>query len=195
MRKVRIFEHTSLDGVIQPGAPDETSDYANGGWMAPYRSPGGADAIVEAQGENFDLLLGRRTYDMWSKYWPTVKGGLFADKLNAATKYVATHRPDGLSWGPVGNLGPDAIEGIRQLKTQDGPDLIVWGSASVTSVLLEQGLVDELVLIVYPILLGRGKRFFSDNAAPRELTLVSSKAFSSGRREQRATRLPHRPAF
>ena len=100
--------------------------------------------------------------------------------LNAATKYVATHRPESLEWGPVGDLGADIMEGIRDIKSKDGPDLIVWGSSTLTSVLLEQGLVDEVVLIVYPVLLGRGKRFFSDSADPQELAFVSTKATPTG---------------
>ncbi len=177
MRKIRIMEHVSLDGVISP--PGD-SDFAQGGWSAPYRTPGGAAALAEAQGTSFDLLLGRRTYDLWAAYWPTVKGGPFADGLNAATKYVATHRPESLGWGPVGNLGTDVIAGVRRIRSTDGPDLIVWGSSTLTSVLLEQGLVDEVVLVVYPVLLGQGKRFFSDRADPRELALVSTKATPSG---------------
>jgi dihydrofolate reductase len=180
MRKIRIAEHISLDGVIQPGGPNEDSDYAHGGWTAPYRSAAGAEAVAEAQGKGFDLLLGRRTYDLWASFWPQVKDGPFADSLNAATKYVATHRPDSLGWGPVGDLGADVMEGVRRVKSQDGPDLIVWGSATLTSVLIEQGLVDEVVLVVYPVLLGRGKRCFSESADPRELALVSSKATPSG---------------
>jgi dihydrofolate reductase len=180
MRKIRIAEHISLDGVIQPGGPNEDSDYAHGGWTAPYRTAEGAAAVAETQGKGFDLLLGRRTYDLWASFWPKVKGGPFADSLNAATKYVATHRPDSLEWGPVGDLGADVMEGIRRVKSQDGPDLMVWGSASLTSALFEQGLVDEVVLVVYPVLLGRGKRCFSDSADPRELALVSSKATPSG---------------
>ena len=177
MRKIKIFEHTSLDGVISP--PGD-SDFAQGGWSAPYRTPAGAAALAEAQGTGFDLLLGRRTYDLWADFWPNVKGGPFADGLNAATKYVATHRPENLGWGPVGNLGADIMEGIRRVKSTDGPDLIVWGSSTLTSVLLGQGLIDEVVLIVYPVLLGPGKRFFSDTADPRELALVSTKTTPTG---------------
>jgi dihydrofolate reductase len=177
MRKIRIFEHTSLDGVI---SPPEDSVFADGGWSAPYRTPAGAAALAERQGKSFDLLLGRRTYDQWAGFWPKVKDGPFADGLNAATKYVATHRPESLEWGPVGDLGADIMEGIRDIKSSDGPDLIVWGSSTLTSVLLEQGLVDDVVLIVYPVLLGRGKRFFSDSADPRELAFVSTKATPSG---------------
>jgi dihydrofolate reductase len=177
MRKIRIMEHVSLDGVISP--PGD-SDFANGGWSAPYRAPGGAAALAEAQGKGFDLLLGRRTYDLWAGFWPKVKGGPFADGLDAATKYVATHRPESLGWGPVGDLGTDVMAGVRRVKSTDGPDLVVWGSSTLTSVLLEQGLVDEVVLVVYPVLLGRGKRFFSLSADPRELALVSTKATSTG---------------
>lgn len=182
MRKIRIMEHISLDGVIEPsgGRGEDGDDYAHGGWMAPYRSPAGLEAVVEAQGRSFDLLLGRRTYDIWASFWPKAGNSPVADGLNAATKYVATHRPESLGWGPVGDLGADIIEGVRGVKLEDGPDLVVWGSSTLTSVLLGQGLVDEVVLIVYPVLLGRGKRFFSDSADPRELTLVSTKATPSG---------------
>jgi dihydrofolate reductase len=177
MRKIRIFEHTSLDGVISP--PGDSA-FANGGWSTPYRSPTGAVALAEAQGASFDLLLGRRTYDLWAGVWPKIKGGPFADSLNAATKFVATHRPEGLGWGPVGDLGSDVMAGIRRLKSTEGPDLLVWGSSTLTPVLFEEGLVDEVVLVVYPVLLGRGKRWFSDSADPRELAFVSTKSTPSG---------------
>ena len=181
MRKIRIIEHISLDGVIQaPGGRNEDGDYAHGGWTVPYRSAAGGQAVAEAQGSSFDLLLGRRTYDIFADYWPKAGNSPIANGLNVATKYVATHRPDSLGWGPVGDLGADIVEGVRGIKSKDGPDLIVWGSSTLTSVLLEQELVDEVVLLVYPVLLGRGKRFFSDRADPRELALVSTKATPTG---------------
>lgn len=180
MRKIRIFAHISLDGAISLGGKHEGSDYSNGGWMASYRTPVGAAALAEELGKGYDLLLGRRTYDLWAGYWPTVKGGPFADGLNAATKYVATHRPEGLDWGPVGNLGADIVEGIRGIKANDGPDLIVWGSTTLTPVLFDPGLVDEMVLCVYPVLMGQGKRFFSDSIDPREFALVSTKTSPTG---------------
>ena len=177
MRKLKIFEHISLDGVIQHG--NDGDDFPYSDWTAPYRHPAGAQAVIEAQGTRYDLLLGRRTYDLWSNYWPKVKGGPFADAINAATKYVATHRPDGLAWGPVETVGPDIATDVARLKSQDGPDLIVWGSSTLTSVLLDKGLVDDVVLCVYPVLVGRGKRFF-DRVAGRELALVSTKATPTG---------------
>jgi len=175
MRKIRIFEHISLDGVIE-----HEGDYAYGAWTAPYRSPAGLAAVIEAHGTGFDLLLGRRTYDIWADYWPKAGKSPMADALNAATKYVATHTPDSLGWRPVKDLGADIMEGVRGIKSKDGPDLIVWGSSTLTSVLLGQGLVDEVVLFVYPVLLGRGKRILSDRVDARELALVSTKATSTG---------------
>ena len=181
MRRIRIIEHISLDGVIQAhGGRDEDGDYAHGGWTVPYRSAAGGEAVAEAQGSSFDLLLGRRTYDIFAGYWPKAGNSPIANGLNAATKYVATHRPESLGWGPAKDLGADIIESVRGIKSKDGPDLIVWGSSTLTSVLLGQGLVDEVVLIVYPVLLGRGKRFFSDSADPRELAFVSTKATPTG---------------
>ncbi len=175
MRKIRIFEHISLDGVIE-----HDEDYEYGGWTAPYRTPAGMAALLERYGTGFDLLLGRRTYDTFSGFWPKVQDSPMADALCAATKYVATHRPESLVWGPFGNLGEDVIKGIRNLKSTDGPDLIVAGSASLTHQLLAQGLVDEVVLIVYPVMLGRGKRFFSDTIEARKLAYVSTMATPSG---------------
>jgi hypothetical protein len=102
-----------------------------------------------------------------------------ADSLNAATKYVATHRPESLEWGPIEGLGADLVEDVRRIKATDGPGLIVWGSSTLTSMLLEHGLAEEVLLLVYPILLGKGKRFFSDGTPPRELTLARAKAASA----------------
>jgi dihydrofolate reductase len=175
MRKIRIFEHISLDGVIEH---DDDSPY--GAWTAPYRSPAGLQAVIEAHGTSFDLLLGRRTYDIWADYWPKAGNSPMADALNAATKYVATHRPDTLGWGPVKDLGADIMKGIRGIKSKDGPDLVVWGSSTLTSALLAQGLVDEVVLFVYPVLLGRGKRILSDSFDARQLALVSTKTTPTG---------------
>src|ERR1700740_680082 len=146
MRRLKIIEHISLDGVIQTTGED--GDFPYGDWTAPYRTPAGRDAITAAHGESFDLLLGRRTYDLWSGFWPKAPSSPIADGLNAATKYVATHRPESLEWGPGGDLGADVTEGIRRIKSADGPDLIVCGSTTVMSALFEHGLVDEVVLIV-----------------------------------------------
>ena len=103
-----------------------------------------------------------------------------ADRLNAATKYVATRRPDGLGWGPARGLGADILGAVRDLKASDGTDLVVSGSTTLTPVLFGQGLVDEVVLVVYPVLFGRGKRLFSDTVEPREFALVDTMATPAG---------------
>jgi dihydrofolate reductase len=178
VRKLKIIEHISLDGVIQVSGED--GDFPYGDWTAPYRTPAGRDAMIAAHGESFDLLLGRRTYDLWSGYWPRAPSGPIADRLNAATKYVVTHRPRSLEWGPFEGLGPDFMEGIRRIKSQEGPGLILSGSSTLTSTLLEHGLADEVLLVVYPVLLGTGKRFFAEGTPPRAFELVSATAMPSG---------------
>lgn len=180
MRTIRIIEHISLDGVIQaPGGPEEDGDYPYGGWAAPFQDQVAGQAIVAAQGEKFDLLLGRGTYDIFASFWPHASGPM-ADNLNAATKYVVTHRPDTLEWGPVVSLGSDAVEAIRRTKEGDGPDLIVWGSSTLTPLLLGHALADEVVLLSFPVVLGLGKRLFSDSVPPRELALINVKEAASG---------------
>lgn len=176
MRKIRIIEHISLDGVIQQESSD---DFVYGGWATHYRTPAGLDTVVEAYGSSFDLLLGRHTYDGLANFWPKAGDSPMANGLNAATKYVVTHRPENLEWTPVASLGEDVMAGIRRLKLTNGPNLVVCGSSTLTSILLDQGLVDEVVLIVYPILLGQGKRFFSD-VDPCKLAFVGTKTTPTG---------------
>ena len=103
-----------------------------------------------------------------------------ADRLNAATKYVATHRPESLEWGPFKGIGPDLVEDVQRIKSHDGPDLILFGSSTLTSVLLEHGLADEMVLLVDPVLLGIGKRIFADGTPPRSFELAGTQALPSG---------------
>lgn len=113
MRKLKIIEHISLDGVIQHSDDGDGFPYSD--WTAPYRTPAGRDAVIAAQVEGFDLLLGRRTYDIWSGFWPKAPGGPLADGINGAKKYVATHRPESLEWGPSEGLVPDVVEGVRRV--------------------------------------------------------------------------------
>ncbi len=178
MRKLKIIEHISLDGVIQHSADGDDFPYSD--WTAPYRSPAGRDALLAAQGERFDLLLGRRTYDIWSGFWPKAPSSPMADGLNAATKLVVTHRPESLEWGPFKGIGPDLVEGVRRIKSENGPDLILWGSSTLTSTLLEYGVADEVLLAVYPVLLGTGKRLFAEGTPAHSFELVSTTATPSG---------------
>ncbi len=152
MRKLKIIEHISLDGVIQaPGGPNEDGDYPYGGWTLPYRDPAAGKAVLAAHSEPFDLLLGRRTYDIWSGFWPKAPSSPLADSLNAATKYVATHRPDSLEWVRSRALARTSSRTFAASRR-----------------------------FVYPILLGKGKRFFSDGTPPSGLALTSTNAVSSG---------------
>jgi len=178
VRKLRIFEHISLDGVIQHSADENNFPYSD--WSAPYRTPVGRDMLLSAYGERFDILLGRRTYDSWSGFWPKAPSSPMGDRLNAATKYVATHRPESLAWGPFESLGPDLVDDVRRIKTQDGPDLILSGSSTLTSVLIEHGLADDLLLIVSPVLLGIGKRLFAEGTPARSFELVTTQTTPAG---------------
>jgi dihydrofolate reductase len=182
MRKLRIFEHISLDGVIQASADENNFPYSD--WSAPYRTPAGREMLLARYGEKFDLLLGRRTYDGFSIFWPKAPSSPMADRLNAAKKYVATHRPESLGWGPfeaVGSgVGSDIVEGIRRIKSQDGPDLLLFGSSTLTSTVLEHGLADEVVLLVDPVLLGTGKRILAEGTPARAFELASTTATPTG---------------
>ena len=188
MRKLRIMEHISLDGVIEVGG-----GFVYGDWTAPYRTPEGLQMVLAMYGERFDLLLGRRTYDQWSGFWATGKSPAaeteMGKRLNAATKYVVTHRPESLEWGPVEPVAidglredgaPDFVAGVRAIKAGYGPDIVLAGSSSLTSALLEHGLADELVLMVDPVLLGKGKRLFAEGTPPRTFTLESTRSTPTG---------------
>ena len=176
MRKLKLLEHISLDGVIQSSGED---NFPHVDWTVPYRSPAGRDALLAAHGTDFDLLLGRRTYNMWSDFWPKAPSSPMADSLNAATKYVVTHHPETLRWGPSEGV-TDIDEGVRRIKSEGSRNLHLWGSSTLTSMLLEHGLADEVLLIVYPVLIGTGKRFFTDGTPPRSFELVSMSSTPSG---------------
>src|SRR5687768_5676744 len=131
----------SLDGVNQRSPEDGFRTPA--GWAA--RNPEGRDVMLEAHVERDDVLIGRRTYDLWSTFWPDASAGdTFADRLRAATTYVVTHRPESLEWGPVEAIGPDLVEGVHRLQESDGPDLVCCGSSTLTPALIQHGLADEL---------------------------------------------------
>ncbi|HEY4263564.1 MAG TPA: dihydrofolate reductase family protein [Schlesneria sp.] len=179
MRKLKIIEHISLDGVIQVGSQDG-DDFPYGDWTAPYRSPAGLEMVMAEYGERFDLLLGRRTYDAWSGFWPNAPKSPMGDRLNAATKYVVTHRPASLAWGPVEGIGPDLVAAVQAIKATDGPDLILSGSSTLTSTLLAHNLADEVLLLVNPTLLGTGKRFFAEGTPARSFAFQSTKTSPTG---------------
>jgi len=184
MRKLIVIEHISLDGVIQgPGGVDEdpTADFQLGGWTSAFSDKEGGQAVVEAHAEPFELLLGRRTYDIWSGYWPhQPSSNPFADSFNATIKHVATHRPDTLGWKNSRALQGSVADAVRALKAEEGPRLLSWGSGHLGGQLLAAGLVDELQLFMYPVVLGRGKRLFTEESQSSAFAVASTVATSSG---------------
>jgi dihydrofolate reductase len=154
MRTLIVAEHISLDGVIQaPGGPkeDPSGDFRLGGWTVPYADKGIGQAVQDLLSQPFELLLGRRTYDIWAPYWPRVQAGhAIADLFNSVPKHVATHRSDTLHWQNSHALKGDLADAIRALKHQNGANLLTWGSGDMVRQLLAARLVDELRLLIYP---------------------------------------------
>ena len=184
MRKLIVAEHISLDGVIQgPGGPDEdrSGEFRFGGWMVPYADEAIGKFLQDLFSQSFELLLGRRTYDIWAAYWPRVPAGnAIADLFNSVPKHVATLRSDTLNWQNSRALEGDLADAVRALKRQDGASLLTWGSGDMVRQLLAAGLVDELRLLIYPVVLGRGKRLFGDNAQASAFTLAHSTSTPGG---------------
>ncbi|WP_442499158.1 dihydrofolate reductase family protein [Methylobacter sp. sgz302048] len=181
MRRVIVLEHISLDGVIQaPGGPDEDTvgGFAYGGWIAPYSDPILGTALGSQMNKPFDLLLRRKTYDIWAPYWPQ-----HADiwpGVNAATKYVASNTMTSGEWQPSVFLNGDVAEKVAGLKRQPGPNLHVWGSGNLIQTLIKHDLVDAFWLMIYPITLGIGKRLFADGTIPVAYKVTESKVTSKG---------------
>jgi len=181
MRKLIVFEHISLDGVIQaPGGPDEdpSDGFAYGGWSAPYEDDILGAALQKQMNMPFDLLVGRKTFDIWAAYWP-----LHADVwpgVNTATKYVASNTMTSSEWQPSVFLNGDIAEKITRIKQQEGPDLHVWGSGDLLQTLMKHDLVDTFWLLIYPVTLGGGKRLFADGTIPAAFKVTESIVATNG---------------
>ena len=192
MRKIIVVEFISLDNVIQaPGGPEEdTSEHFKfGGWLVPYSDEALGEALSITYGQPYDLLLGRKTYDIFAAYWPQMAAkteGInesdrkFAMEFDACTKYVATHFPDSLKWKNSKSLGAGVVQEIEKLKKSDGKNLLVIGSSRLVHTLLAHDLVDEMHLMVAPIVLGKGKRLFDENSKPRAFKLTRSAISKTG---------------
>jgi dihydrofolate reductase len=181
MRKIIVLEHISLDGVIQaPGGPDEdTSDgFPFGGWSMSISDDILGTALRKQLNKPFDLLLGRKTFDIWSPFWPHHEDEW--PGVNAATKYVASNTMTSSEWQPSVFLSGDIAEKIATIKQQPGPDLNVWGSSNLFQTLFKRDLVDSLWLMIYPITLGVGKRLFADGTIPMAFKVTNSKVTPSG---------------
>ncbi len=187
MRKIIVLSFITLDGVMQaPGGPgeDTSGGFEYGGWTVPYFEEDDllGQVMDEQTGHPFDLLLGRKTYDIFAGYWPHQDESTtpFARKFNKARKYVASRSPIKLDWNNSVLLQEDIVEEIKKLKAQDGPELQVYGSSDFIQTLLKNDLVDELWLKIFPITLGTGKRLFAEGAIPAAFELTDSKVSPSG---------------
>ena len=185
--RVVVNEFMSLDGVVQaPGGAKEDTEggFAHGGWSMPYFDVEVMGAAIDAGMGTVDaLIFGRRTWQVMASAWPERGGDPFADKMNAIKKYVAsrTLTQDDLSWNNSTLLSPDnAVADIAAMRAQEGGDLSLMGSASLARTLLTEGLVDELNLMIEPILLGGGKRIFPEDGMARPLQLVKSVTAGTG---------------
>jgi dihydrofolate reductase len=185
MRRIIVATFTSLDGIMQaPGGPQEdpTGGFTLGGWTAPHFDPAVGAAIGQIVTKPFDLLLGRKTYDIFAAHWPyaTDPDDALAGTFNRVTKYVASRSPRTLAWQNSKLLGDDAVASLRELKRGDGPDLLVQGSSDFLQTLWKDRLVDELNVMIFPSLLGKGKRLFGEGVVPGGLKLISSQTYRSG---------------
>ena len=181
MRKVMVLEHISLDGVIQaPGGPEEDTSggFAYGGWIAPYSDAILGTLLRRQMNLSFDLLLGRKTYEIWAPYWPHHTDAW--PGVNAATKYVASNTMKSGEWQPTVLLNGDIPEKVAVIKQQQGPDLHVWGSGNLNQTLIKHDLVDVFWLMIYPITLGVGKRLFADGTIPMAFKVTESKVTPDG---------------
>lgn len=173
----------TLDGVMQaPGGPEEDTSggFKYGGWVFPYADEYGSQVLNEQLGHPFDLLLGRKTYDIWKQYWPRHKDGFIGAAFDRAAKYVASTTLTDSGWDKTVTLSGNVVNEIRKLKQSDGPELQVHGSGNFVQTLLRNDLVDELWLKIYPITLGIGKRLFVDGVIPAAFTLEQSSHSPSG---------------
>ena len=183
MRKVVAATFVSLDGVMQaPGGPQEdpTGGFTLGGWTFHYWDEIMGQAMGEIFSRPYDLLLGRKTYEIFAAHWPNVEGDPLADQFNAVTKFVASRSSRPLAWNNSVSLGADVAAAVATLKQGEGPDLLLQGSSDLIQTLLAHDLIDEFSLLVFPLVLGRGKRLFGKGAMPAGLKLVDSKASTTG---------------
>lgn len=181
MRKLIVLEFITLDGVMQaPGGPEEDTSggFKYGGWIVPYFDEFSGKVMAEQMKGPFELLLGRRTYEIFASYWPNHSEGW--PGINEAKKYVVSHSPMKLEWSNSILLKDNVVEEVKKLKAQGGPDLKVWGSGNLVQTLLKNDLVDELWLKIFPTTLGSGKRLFAEGTIPAAFALHDSKTSSKG---------------
>jgi dihydrofolate reductase len=181
MRPIIVLTFVSLDGVMQgPGGPteDTSGNFTDGGWTVPYFDEFLGDVMTQQMSQPFDLLLGRKTFEIFASYWPQhVEEG---PEINRATKYVASNTLTSHEWSKAVFLKGNVADEIKKLKAEKGPDLQVHGSSQLIQTLMEHDLVDEFWLKIFPVTLGRGKRLFADGTIPASYNLVDSKTSPTG---------------
>src|SRR5438094_9319062 len=182
MRRLIVLSFIALDGVMQaPGGPEEDTSggFKFGGWSVPYFDDFLGKTMSAQMDRPFDLLLGRKTYEIFASYWPQVTDET-GSGINEATKYVVSHRPVDTDWKTTVLIDGDAVAKIKQLKAGDGPELQVHGSGNLIQTLLKHDLVDELWLKTFPITLGRGQRLFAEGTTPAAFSLREAKTSPRG---------------
>jgi dihydrofolate reductase len=184
MRKVITATFVTLDGVMQaPGGPEEdkTDGFKYGGWQYGYGDPVQDEFLGHLMGQPFELLLGRKTYDIFAAYWPTAKtDNEVAVPFNATKKYVVSHTPKELTWQNSTLVTGDIVAELKKLKEMDAPDLHVWGSGNLIQTLLNNDLVDRMHILTYPLVIGSGKRLFEAGTKPRGFKMTDSKISTNG---------------
>jgi len=183
MRKIIAITQVTLDGVMQaPGGPEEdpSNGFTHGGWAMPFVDDAAGQVIDEIIAGEFDMLLGRRTYQIFAGYWPNQGDNQIAKAFNKATKYVVTRSLDRLDWEKSQRIDGDVVEEVRQLKASDGPALHIWGSSELLQTLIAAELVDEYRIWIFPVVLGEGNRLFERSVPPRALTLVETRSTPGG---------------
>lgn len=183
MRKVIASTFMSLDGVMQaPGGPEEdpTKGFTLGGWSAHYWDEGMNAAMGGLMSQPFDLLLGRKTYEIFAAHWPYAGDNPVTALFNKATKYVASRSLNKLDWVNSKIIEGDVVAGVKALKAENGPDLQVHGSANFLQSLIGAGLVDEHSVWIFPVVLGHGKRLFEDGVPAQALELAQTKTSGTG---------------
>ena len=183
MRKIVAATFVSLDGVMQaPGGPEEdpSGGFKFGGWTFHYWDDAMGAVMEETFSKPFDLLLGRKTYDIFAAYWPDRPDNPIGKAFNATTKYVATHSPETLKWQYSQSLGSDVVATLRKIKEEDGPVLLIQGSSELIQTLLKADLIDEFSLLIFPVVLGPGKRLFGKGAMPAAFKLIRSQTSPTG---------------
>jgi len=183
MRRLITNTFLTLDGVMQaPGGPEEDADgaFAHGGWSVNFWDDHANQVMGQTMGVPFDLVLGRRTYDIFAAHWPRVSDDEGGKPLNEARKYVASRNRPALEWQNSVLLDEDVPAAVAALKADDGPELQVHGSADLLQTLIRHGLVDEYRLWTFPVVVGAGKRLFADGVVPGTLELVDSSVSTTG---------------